>query len=62
MISKKKASVRMERKELEQHKPAERMQERHRCKRASGGNLRVTGCCHDCTVLWVNCQNIDWST
>lgn len=40
----------------------ERRQERHRQKWASGGYLRVTGCCHHCTVLWVNCQNIDWST
>lgn len=46
----------------EEHKPGERKQERHRRKWASGGYLRVTGCCHDCTVLWVNCQNIDWST
>lgn len=62
LINQKKASVRMERKGGEEHKPRERKQERHRRKWASGGYLRVTGCCHDCTVLWVNCQNIDWST
>lgn len=33
-----------------------------RRKWASGGYLRVTGCCYDSSVLWVNCQNIDWST
>lgn len=57
-----KASVRMERKGGEEHKPRVRKQGRHTRKWASGGFLRVTGCCHDCTVLWVNCQNIDWST
>lgn len=46
----------------EEHKPGERKQERRRRKWVSGGYLRVTGGCHDCTVLWVNCQNIDWST
>lgn len=61
-ISQEKASMRMERTGGEEHKPGERKQPRHRRKWASGGYLRVTGCCHDCTVLWVNCQNIDWST